>query len=87
METAFVLANCNPGKTREVLNKIRELKSVTYAEMVMGPWDIIATVQGSDISYIGIIVAEKIAKIPGVEKTITCTVIKADESKIDSMIY
>jgi DNA-binding Lrp family transcriptional regulator len=87
MEIGFVLINCTPGKTREVFNKLKDFKSVQWVEMVLGPWDIIAALQGSDVSYIGIVVSQKIQKLEGVEKTTTCIVVKADENQISGLIY
>ena len=87
METGFVLINCTPGKAREVFGKLKEIPAVVHVEMILGPWDITATLQGADVSYIGIIVSEKIQKLEGVEKTTTCIVVKADESQISGLIY
>jgi DNA-binding Lrp family transcriptional regulator len=87
METGFVLINCTPGKTREVFSKLKDIPAVVHVEMILGPWDIMATLQGSDVSYIGVIVSEKIQKLEGVEKTTTCIVVKADDSQINGLIY
>lgn len=87
METGFILINCTPGKTRAVYNRLKEIPAVVHVEMILGPWDIMATVQGSDVSYIGIVVSEKIQKLDGVEKTTTCIAVKFDESQISGLIY
>lgn len=70
--TAFILINCIAGKTKEVLHKLTQIPNVQYAEMVFGPYDIIALVQASEIETIGAIVDEKIRTIEGVKETITC---------------
>ncbi len=82
---AFVLINCQPGQTRRICEKIQNLPSVQYAQAVTGPYDIIALVSGSDLNYIGAVVAERIQTIEGVEKTVTCNVVKFDQ--LDSLIY
>ncbi|MEO0102566.1 MAG: Lrp/AsnC ligand binding domain-containing protein [candidate division WOR-3 bacterium] len=82
---AFVLINCEPGMTRKIVEKIQKIPGVEYAEVVTGPYDIIAIVSGSDINYIGVVIAERIRTIEGVDKTVTCPVVKFDS--LDSLIY
>ncbi len=83
--TAFILINCKPGVTRRICEKIQEIPGVQYVEAVTGPYDIIALVQGSDFNYIGAVVAERIQSLEGIEKTVTCNVVKFDQ--LDSLIY
>lgn len=77
--TAFILINCLPGKTKEVLNKISQIPNVQYAEMVLGPYDIIAIIQASEIETLAVIVDEKIRTIDGVDETITCVAIGKED--------
>lgn len=77
--TAFVLINCLPGKTKEVIHKLQQIPNVEYAEMVLGPYDIIAIVQANEIETIAVIVDEKIRTIEGVDETITCVAIGKEE--------
>jgi len=82
---AFVLINCQAGATRRIVEKLQQIPGVEYAEAVTGPYDIIAIVSGSDVNYIGVVIAERIQTIEGVEKTITCNVVRFDS--LDSLIY
>jgi|YelNatPaOPRAMG01_1025707.scaffolds.fasta_scaffold00040_103 DNA-binding Lrp family transcriptional regulator len=77
--TAFVLINCLPGKTKEVIHKLQQIPNVEYAEMVLGPYDIIAIIQANEIETIAVIVDEKIRTIDGVDETITCVAIGKEE--------
>jgi DNA-binding Lrp family transcriptional regulator len=77
--TAFVLINCLPGKTKEVIHKLQQIPNVEYAEMVLGPYDIIAIIQANEIETIAVIVDEKIRTIEGVDETITCVAIGKEE--------
>lgn len=77
--TAFVLINCLPGKTKEVIHKLQQIPNVEYAEMVLGPYDIIAIVQANEIETIAVIVDEKIRTIEGVDETVTCVAIGKEE--------
>jgi len=77
--TAFVLINCLPGKTKEVIHKLQQIPNVEYAEMVLGPYDIIAIVQANEIETIAVVVDEKIRTIDGVDETITCVAIGKED--------
>ncbi len=77
--TAFVLINCLPGKTKEVINKLNQIPNVQYAEMVLGPYDIIAIIQATEIETIAVIVDEKIRTIDGIDETITCVAIGKED--------
>jgi DNA-binding Lrp family transcriptional regulator len=77
--TAFVLINCLPGKTKEVIHKLQQIPNVEYAEMVLGPYDIIAIIQANEIETIAVIVDEKIRTIDGVDETVTCVAIGKEE--------
>lgn len=77
--TAFILINCLPGKTKEVLNKLNQIPNVQYAELVLGPYDIIAILQATEIETIAVIVDEKIRTIDGVDDTITCLAIGKED--------
>ncbi len=47
--------------------------------MVLGPYDIIAIIQATEIETIAVIVDEKIRTIDGVDETITCVAIGKED--------
>ncbi len=69
---AFVLIETNVGKTKEVVAAIQLLKGVVSVDMVTGPYDIIAVVEGQSLNNIGDLVTGKIHPIPGIARTVTC---------------
>lgn len=69
---AFVLIETNVGKTKEVVAAIQLLKRVVSVDMVTGPYDIIAVVEGQSLNDIGDLVTGKIHPIPGIARTVTC---------------
>ncbi len=72
---AFVLIETNVGKTREVVAAIQLLKGVVSVDMVTGPYDTIAVVEGQSLNDIGDLVTGKIHPIPGIARTVTCLAI------------
>lgn len=73
--TAYVLISVEVGKEKQVYRELEKLDGVYNVDAVFGPYDIIATIQGSDYNKIGDIVVEKVAMIEGINDTITCNVI------------
>ena len=69
---AFVLIETNVGKTKEVVAAIQLLKGVVSVDMVTGPYDIIAVVEGQSLNDIGDLVTGKIHPIQGIARTVTC---------------
>ena len=72
---AFVLIETAVGKNREVVTNIRKLKGVTSVDVVTGPYDVIAIIQGETLTEIGDLVTGKIHPIPGISRTVTCLAI------------
>jgi DNA-binding Lrp family transcriptional regulator len=75
MVKAYVLINLVTTDLPEVINEIRSLKNVKFADAITGPYDAICLVESQDISQIGAIITDKILKIKGVAKTLTCVAV------------
>ena len=69
---AYVLIQTEIGYSLKVLPALREVSQVKRADGVIGPYDIVALVDSSDIDGIGKVVVESIQIIPGVTRTLTC---------------
>lgn len=69
---AFVLIETGIGKTKEVTVALRKLDGVKSVDVVTGPYDIVAIVEGNDLNAIGDLVTEKIHPITGITRTVTC---------------
>ena len=72
MTQTYILLDTIPGSVREVAEKLRELENVRTVDTVVGPHDIIAVVDTSDMDTLGDLLAEKVRTIPGVVRTTTC---------------
>jgi len=72
---AFVLVITSVGQSKGVLNELKKLGGVKSVDVVMGPYDIIAEVEGDSIDSLGKLITERFHKVAGVERTLTCQTI------------
>lgn len=69
---AYILIEATIGRSREVYRALQTVPGVTESYLVMGPYDIVAIVEGDDANAVGNTVAGAVHKIPGIARTITC---------------
>ena len=74
---AFVLIETGVGRTNEVITTLDQLEGVKSVDIVTGPYDIIAIIEGQDLNEIGELVTGKIHPIAGISRTVTCLAIRA----------
>ena len=72
---AYVLINASPGRALDVAEKIRTQPGVSAADPITGEYDVIAVCEAQDVNGIGQVIVDKIQKVDGVFKTITCLVV------------
>ena len=75
MARAFILMEAVVGKTKEVVDALRQVEGVKSVDTVTGPYDVIAIIEGDTLNEIGDIVTEKVHPVPGISRTVTCLVI------------
>ncbi|MBK5217236.1 MAG: Lrp/AsnC ligand binding domain-containing protein [Propionibacteriales bacterium] len=72
---AYILVQTEVGKAALVARAIAEVKGVTVAEDVTGPYDVIVRAHSSTVDQLGEMVVSKIQKIDGITRTLTCPVV------------
>lgn len=80
--TAFIFVSVSyrtPGEKkildqREIVKKISKFPEVLEAHIITGDWDILVKVKAKDVEVIGKFVTDKLRKIEGVDKTLSCMV-------------
>jgi DNA-binding Lrp family transcriptional regulator len=77
MAQAYVLIKTRVGETTTVLEKLQGNEHIRTADLIIGPYDIIAMVEAPDLNAIGTVVMRFVHEVGGVENTITCPVIEA----------
>jgi len=75
MPKAFILIETMVGRTREIADAMDKIEGVTSVDLVTGPYDIIAVVEGESLNQIGDIITQVIHPIGGVSRTVTCLAI------------
>ncbi len=75
MARAFILMEAVVGKTREVVDGLRQAEGVKSVDTVTGPYDVIAIIEAESLNEIGDIVTQKVHPVPGISRTVTCLVI------------
>lgn len=75
MVQAYILIQTEVGRAADVAEAIRQLRGVSLAEDVTGPYDVIARVEASDVDELGKLVIAKIQDVEGITRTLTCTVV------------
>ena len=72
---AYILIQTDVGKAAEVAAEIAEVKGVTLAEDVTGPYDVIVRAEARNVDELGKLVVAKVQNITGITRTLTCPVV------------
>ena len=75
MVQAYILIQTDVGRAATVAQAIANLEGVALAEDVTGPYDVIARVEAPTVDELGKLVIARIQDVPGITRTLTCTVV------------
>jgi DNA-binding Lrp family transcriptional regulator len=73
---AYVLINASPGRAIDVAKQLQNVDGVSAADAITGEYDVIAVCEAKDVAGIGALIVERIQKVDGVFKTITCLAVQ-----------
>ena len=76
MVDAYVLIQAEVGKGTKVAHEIVGIKGVHSADVVTGPYDVIARVEAGSINDLGTLIVAQIQALDGVTRTLTCPVLR-----------
>lgn len=71
MKPIFVQLRCKPGTTYQVADAIYKTELVSELYSTSGEWDLLLKIYIEEDEEIGRFVNEKIAVIPGIERSLT----------------
>ena len=74
---AYVLVVTDPGKTRRVIQALREVPGIVELHEVMGPYDIVVKIEVANLQDIPPILGGKIRVIEGIESTTSLVTLPA----------
>jgi DNA-binding Lrp family transcriptional regulator len=60
----------------DVARHMAGVKGINHADAITGEYDVIAQVEAPDVTGVGSLIVEKIQKIDGVFKTVTCLAVR-----------
>jgi DNA-binding Lrp family transcriptional regulator len=72
---AYILIQTDVGKAAEVAKEIAQVKGVTLAEDVTGPYDVIVRAEARNVDELGKLVVSKVQNLDGITRTLTCPVV------------
>ena len=72
---AYILIQTDVGKAAEVASAIAQVKGVTLAEDVTGPYDVIVRAEAETVDDLGRLVVAQVQKVEGITRTLTCPVV------------
>jgi DNA-binding Lrp family transcriptional regulator len=72
---AYILIQTEVGKARDVAAAIRDIAGVVRVDAVTGPYDVVVLTEASTVDDLGKMIVSKIQLVPGITRTLTCSVI------------
>lgn len=72
---AYILIQTEVGKAADVAQQIAQIKGVTLAEDVTGPYDVIVRAEADNVDDLGRLVVAKVQGVAGITRTLTCPVV------------
>jgi len=72
---AYILIQTDVGKAAEVAAAVAQIKGVTLAEDIAGPYDVIVRAEARNIDELGKLVVSKVQRLDGITRTLTCPVV------------
>ena len=75
MVQAYILIQTDVGKAAEVAASIAQVKGVTLAEDVTGPYDVIVRAEARNVDELGKLVVARVQTLEGITRTLTCPVV------------
>jgi DNA-binding Lrp family transcriptional regulator len=72
---AYILIQTDVGKAAEVAREIAQVKGVTLAEDVTGPYDVIVRAEARNVDELGKLVVARVQTLDGITRTLTCPVV------------
>jgi len=72
---AYILIQTEVGKAALVARSIADIKGVTQAEDVTGPYDVIVRAEARNVDELGKLVVAKVQAVDGITRTLTCPIV------------
>ena len=75
---AYLFVRTKPGMVARVASQLPTVPGIRRAVVVVGRWDVIATVEGADLEHVATTVLSRVHDVDGIERTLTVPVVPPD---------
>jgi DNA-binding Lrp family transcriptional regulator len=75
MVEAYVLIQAEVGRSAEVADAVGKIPGIRFADLVTGPYDIVARAEAAEIDGLGKLIVAKVQAVAGITRTLTCPVL------------
>jgi len=72
---AYILIQTEVGKAADVAITIRDINGVAQVDAVTGPYDVIVLTKADSVDELGKLVVSRVQSVPGITRTLTCSVV------------
>ena len=79
MNVFFVLITCDLDSEKSIIAKLKTISQVKDVKGIMGIYDILVKLEGSNSDDLKNIITSQIRKIPNIRTSLTLTVIESQE--------
>jgi DNA-binding Lrp family transcriptional regulator len=73
---AYVLIQAEAGRAASVGAELAKIAEAISADVVTGPYDVIARVEADTIDALGRLVVARIQAVEGITRTLTCSIVR-----------
>ncbi|HEX5596064.1 MAG TPA: Lrp/AsnC ligand binding domain-containing protein [Micromonosporaceae bacterium] len=75
MVQAYILIQTEVGKARDVAAEINDIPGMVRVDAVTGPYDVVGLAEANSVDELGKMIVSKLQIVPGITRTITCSVV------------
>jgi DNA-binding Lrp family transcriptional regulator len=72
---AYILIQTEVGRARDVAVAIEDISGVVRVDAVTGPYEVIALTEAHNLDELGKMIVSRVQLVPGITRTITCSVV------------
>ncbi|MFJ1538733.1 Lrp/AsnC ligand binding domain-containing protein [Micromonospora chalcea] len=76
MVQAYILIQTEVGRARDVAGLIADLAGVVRVDAVTGPYDVVVLTEANIVDELGKLIVSKVQMVPGITRTLTCSVVR-----------
>ncbi|MDG4767242.1 Lrp/AsnC ligand binding domain-containing protein [Solwaraspora sp. WMMD406] len=76
MVQAYILIQTEVGRARDVADSIADISGVVRVDAVTGPYDVVVLTEAHTVDELGTMIVSRVQMVPGITRTLTCSVVR-----------